>query len=406
MLVEFKLPDVGEGMHEGEVIRLIVNVGDRVQADQPIIEVQTDKVTVELPSPVAGVIESLPVKPGKIVPVGEVVAVINTGDNEGSAVYVPQDDSSVQKDNRNLTRVIKKRIIAAPSTRRLARELGVDIELVHGTGSAGRVMDRDVQSFAATHQLAHEEVRNEMQDEVRDELRSVVLQTIPIRGLRKKIAEKMVKSKFTIPHVTHFDELDVTELIKLRNTMKSSAGAKGVKLTFLPFIIKALAVATREYPIFNATMDEAANEIILHPSLHVGIAVDTEEGLIVPVIHHVHRKGLLQLASEITDLAEKAKTKKLTLAELSGGTFTISNVGPIGGLFATPIINHPEVALLALHKMEEKAVVVNREIVIRDRMNFSLSFDHRVVDGVTAVRFTNRIRALIEKPGLLWMEDV
>lgn len=406
MNIEFRLPDVGEGMHEGEILRYLVAEGDQVTNDQPIIEVQTDKVTVELPSPVAGRIIRFPVPAGEVVPVGEVLAIIDTGAaTHTAAVDVPSETRSGRP----------QRIIATPHTRRIARELGVDIELVQGTGKAGRVTEEDVRRFAADGDRSTEQSlptaatsiytsQENLGDSSFQEPGTVPYERVPMRGLRKKIAEKMVRSKFTAPHVTSFDDIDITALVAIRTQMKPLAENKGIKLTYLPFIIKATVIALKEYPVFNASVDDENNEILLMKEYHIGVATDTEEGLVVPVIHHADHLSLLQLAEAVQSLADKARSRKLSTADVSGGTFTISNVGPIGGLFATPIINHPEVAILATHKMEKKPVVRNDEIVIRQMMNFSLSFDHRVADGVAAVRFTNRIKELLEQPERLLLE--
>jgi 2-oxoisovalerate dehydrogenase E2 component (dihydrolipoyl transacylase) len=422
--VEFKLPDVGEGMHEGEIVRFLVNEGDLVKLDQPIIEVQTDKVTVELPSPAAGTIVRFPVAVGVTVPVGEVVVVIETE----AMVSSSADSSSLSinglahSQSAGENRPI--RILATPHTRRIARELGVNIEQVKGTGPVGRVTEEDVRLFATrgTEEFdievaVVEKVADSPVDVVHDVTSSPAAvslspahtkapERIPMRGLRKKIADKMVQSKYTAPHVTSFDDLDVTALVALRNQIKPIAEQKGIKLTYLPFFIKALVIGLKDFPVFNASLDDAAGEIVLKKQYNIGVATDTEEGLIVPVIHNADQKSIFQLAKEVRELADRARSRKLTARDVTGGTFTISNVGPIGGLFATPIINYPEVAIFATHKIEKKPVVRSDEIVIREMMNFSLSFDHRVADGVTAVRFTNRVKELLEQPQLLFMELV
>ncbi|MBO8173042.1 MAG: 2-oxo acid dehydrogenase subunit E2 [Bacillaceae bacterium] len=421
MAYEFKLPDVGEGMAEGEIVRLLVEPGEQIDRDQPILEVQTDKVSVELPSPVGGRVKEIPVQPGDVVPVGSTIMVIET-DEAGVTESVQTDSRTEQpasapgemkpkSENEQKRESIprRRRAIAAPATRKLARELGIDIEQVTGTGPAGRIMDQDVRDFAAgkkkeapvevlTTQAvasAAEPVVTEVEDDVREEER------IDIRGIRKQIAERMVKAAFTIPHVTHFDQVDVTELIDVRKRMKHMAEAQGAKLTYLPFIVKAVTVALKEFPHFNAVVDDENNQMVLKKYYHIGIATDTDDGLLVPVIRHADRKSILDIAREIEDLATRAREKKLAVQELQGSTFTISNVGPIGGMFATPIINHPEVAILATHKIETRPVVISRETKefdIRDFMNISLSFDHRLIDGVDAVRFTNRIREILEDP--------
>ncbi len=426
MAYTFKLPDVGEGMAEGEIVRLLVQPGDTVAKDQPVIEVQTDKVSVELPSPVAGVVKDIPVQAGEVVPVGNPLLILETDeadgmDENGGHQTVTGDEkfeSKTDEDGQQLKNVDNpvsrpRRVIAAPATRRLARELKVDIEQVQGTGPRGRVTDQDVRIFASGN--GKKNVRDgegqvsvvstpaeSASAQYREEYNPAELEErIDIRGIRKQIAEKMVRSKSTIPHVTHFDQVDVTELIDVRKRLKDEATAAGVKLTYLPFIVKAVTFALREFPVFNAMIDDDKQQIVIKKYIHIGIATDTEDGLVVPVIRDADRKSLLEIAREIESLSTRARNKALTPSDLSGGTFTISNVGGVGGMFATPVINHPEVAILATHKIEAKPVVVDREkkeFDIRDFMTISLSFDHRIIDGVQAVKFSNRIRDLLQEP--------
>lgn len=426
MAFTFKLPDVGEGMAEGEIVRLLVQPGDTVAKDQPVIEVQTDKVSVELPSPVAGVVKEIPVQAGEIVPVGAPLIILETdetGTMEDHAA--PQHVTSDEEYDHNRidqaqesTPVVQdsgrpRRVIAAPATRRLARELKVDIEQVQGSGPHGRVTDQDVRDFAAgkgNNYAGEGESRvsvvstpaGSTHAQTREESDpSALEERIDLRGIRKQIAEKMVRSKSTIPHVTHFDQVDVTELIDVRKRLKDEASAAGVKLTYLPFIVKAVTMALREFPIFNAMIDDEKQQIVIKKYIHIGIATDTADGLVVPVIKDADRKSLLEIAREIESLSTRARNKQLTPSDMSVGTFTISNVGGIGGMFATPVINHPEVAILATHKIEAKPVVIDREkkeFDIRDFMTLSLSFDHRIIDGVEAVKFTNRIRDFLQEP--------
>lgn len=416
MTFQFKLPDVGEGMAEGEILRVLVRPGENVAKDQPVIEVQTDKVSAELPSPVAGRVRDIPVRPGDLVPVGGTLIVLDTNTDTNTDTDTDEEtfeedaaalSSAPSAEQTQLTLHMRRSpqnpqrpVLAAPATRRLARELAVDIEQVPGTGPAGRVTEADVRAFASrTHEQA--DVYQEIAPAVPVDRLVEEEERIPVRGLRRQIAEKMLRSVQVIPHVTHFDELDVTELIAVRNQMKLFADRQEIKLTYLPFIVKAVTMALKEFPRLNSVMDDQSGELVLKKYYHIGIATDTVEGLVVPVIRHADRKSLLEIAREIGELAEKARNKKLSLPEITGGTFTISNVGPIGGMFATPIINHPEVAILATHKIQIKPVVTDREkkeFDFRDFLSFSLSFDHRVIDGVEAVRFTNRMRDLLEQP--------
>ncbi|MED1721309.1 dihydrolipoamide acetyltransferase family protein [Brevibacillus parabrevis] len=453
-MVEFKLPDVGEGMHEGEILKVLVRAGDSVVQDQPVIEVQTDKVNAELSAPATGVVREIRIAEGDTVEVGTVLLVIDTGraagevkqESTGNAPAAPQQASTPVVPSRHSAR----RSLATPYVRQLAREMKIDIEQVVGTGPAGRVTEEDLRLFASAGQkralqevsatsfavatpkgttareaevVATASTSTSTTDAVPAAEKGTALgskeafaampgeransiERIPLKGIRKKIAEHMVKSVTIIPHVTSVDELEMDQLLALREKLKPHAEKKEVKLTFLPFFIKALVIALKEYPVMNASIDDATNEILLKRFYHIGIATDTPDGLIVPVIKDADKKSIFQLAKEIKDLAELAREGKLTLAQITGGTFTISNVGPVGGLQATPIINHPEVAILALHKMEKRWVVREDEGVIRQMMNMSLSFDHRLIDGVTAVRFTNRIKELLEDPNLLLAEMV
>ena len=406
-MFEFKLHDIGEGMHEGEIVKLLVKVGDLIEKDQPIVEVQTDKVTAELTSPVSGGISQILCAEGEVVKVGSTLVVIDTAESEVAVaahiVSFEQEKPVLESPQQSRTTL---RVIATPHVRRLARQLGIDIEKVIGTGPIGRVTEEDLKRFGKEGQdpnIQHDQkavspmVRLPQADSSREE-------RIPIRGIRKKIAEHMVKSVSIIPHVTHVDEMEMEALRALRERVKPFAEEKQIKLTFLPFFVKAIVAALKEFRTFNASIDDEKGEIVLKNYYNIGIAIDTKEGLLVPVIKDADQKSILQIAEDITKLAELAKMGKLTVDQMTGGTFTISNVGPIGGKYASPIINHPEVAILALHKMEQRMVVRNGEGVIRWMMNMSLSFDHRLIDGVSAVKFTNRIIRLLENIDLFLME--
>ena len=392
-MVEFKLPDVGEGMHEGEIVSWLVKEGDWVKQDQPVVEVQTDKVNAELSSPVSGTIKKLYYAEGDVVEVGTtILTILEEGEIEAT-VEVTTPIVPHHKPNHPL---------ATPYVRQMAREMKIDLSMVNGTGPAGRITEQDLQQFSLEKEKTKTSRKAEEQKAIHHE--PALEERIPLKGIRKIIAEHMTKSVSIIPHVTHVDELEMGPLKEIREQLKGYADKKGVKLTFLPFFIKAIVTALKEFKTLNASIDDEKNEIVLKNYYHIGIATDTKEGLVVPVIKHADRKSIVQLAGEISELATQAREGKLTLNQMTGSTFTISNVGPIGGLLATPIINHPEVAILALHKMEPRMVVRNWESVIRLMMNMSLSFDHRIIDGVTAVKFTNRIKELLENPNLLFME--
>ncbi len=407
----FKLPDVGEGMHEGEIVKWLVKEGQEIQVDEPIVEVQTDKVTAELPSPVSGVVQKILFSEGTIAGVGDTLLTIASTMPEeripvaelaGSVLLKTETAESTKQTNGFK---IFTRALATPFVRKTAREMGIDIEQVKGTGRLGQVTEEDLRHFKMGPHSAHVDDDRAMLFEAsaQDFLPRDMEERIPLRGVRKKIAERMVKSVSIIPHVTHVDEIEMEALQTLRGKAKSEAEKHKIKLTFLPFFIKAVVVALKEFKMFNASIDDASGEIIIKHYYHIGIAVDTKDGLIVPVIRNADRKTVLQLAGEINRLVNAAQTGKLTLEEITGGTFTITNAGSIGGLYATPIINHPEVAILGLHKMEPRTVVRDWESVIRVMMNVSLSFDHRLIDGAMAIRFTNQVKELIEIPEKLFL---
>ncbi|MBS4189391.1 2-oxo acid dehydrogenase subunit E2 [Bacillus sp. FJAT-49705] len=388
--MDVKLHDIGEGMAEADINCFFVNLGDKVRADEPLLEVQTDKMTAEIPAPRSGIIKEFKVAEGQTVAVGTTLLIMDELVVEGKS------DDQVQK----------KRILASPFTRKIARENGIDLDKVQGSGHAGRITDDDIYQFIAAKQLPKKDIISEniVENKTPSEISPSRNDIIPFRGRRKQIAKKMVQSSFTIPHCTHFEEVDVTELIQFRAELKNL----NQNISATAFFLKSLSICLKEFPIFNARLDEEKEEIYLIKEHHFGIAVDTEEGLIVPIIRHVEKKSIQNIHHEMKELTEKALDNKLSIKEISGGTFTISNVGPLGGSFgATPIIQHPEVALVSFHKTKRMPVVIDEdEIVIRSIMNISMSFDHRVADGATAVKFTNRFAQFIQNPKLLLLELV
>jgi 2-oxoglutarate dehydrogenase complex dihydrolipoamide succinyltransferase (E2) component len=433
MPFEFRLPDIGEGIHEGEIVKWLVKEGDIVREDQPMVEVMTDKATVEIPAPRAGKILKLNAKEGETVKVGSVLVII---EELGEAKPEPKREvveAPPQREPEPVAAAVSttattvaappppsptaapaQRVLATPATRKLARELGVDIAQIRGTGPGGRVTDEDVRRFAAARTapqppppspaptpppaapaFAPSAVVTDRREE-----------RIPLRGIRKRIAEHMHQSKTTAAHFTYVDEVDMTELIQIREQMKPLAEQKGVKLTYLPFIVKASVAALKEMPILNASIDEAKGEIVIKKYYNIGIATATDEGLIVPVIKDADRKSLLEIAMEIERLAKAAREGKIALSDLQGGTFTITSLGALGGLFATPIINYPEVAILGIHEIKKRPVVRDNQIVIRDIMYVSLSFDHRLIDGDVGARFCKKIISYLENPKLLFLELV
>jgi len=393
MTFAFKLPDIGEGVAEGEILKWMAQVGDQIREDQPLVEIMTDKVNVQIPAPRTGKVLQILAKEGDVAKVGQTIMVIDDGSADGGASSTPAPapgPDQVTAAPQPQQSPSSQSILATPATRRLARELSVDIAQVKGSGSQGRVTDDDVKRFASAYRSGPSTGTAQAPPAPaggagsREEL-------VPLRGVRKTISERMLKSLQTTAQVTHVDEADMTELVLLREAFKGSAEKRGVHLTFMPFIIKALVPALKEFPYVNSSLDEQSGNIVLKKYYNIGIATDTEQGLVVPVVRDVDKKDIFELAGEIEAVAERARKGQLTLDEVRGGTFTITNVGAIGGLFATPIVNAPEVAILGLHKIAKRPVVRDGRVEIRDTTYFSLSFDHRVVDGAYAARFTSRV---------------
>jgi len=389
LVFEFRLPDIGEGVAEGEILKWMVKEGDQVKEDQPLVEVMTDKVNVQIPAPRSGKVSKITAREGEIAKVGQTIMVIDDGSSATVAEVAPQGPpgpAHVAPAQQTYVAQSSAGVLATPATRRLARELGVDIATVRGSGPQGRVTDDDLRRALAAPKGASSTT---LQAQVRAAL-GAREEVVPLRGMRKIIAERMVKSQQTAAQVTHVDEADMTELVLLREAFKGSAEKRGVRLTYLPFVIKALVPALKEFPYVNSSLDEQVGNIILKKYYNIGIATDTEQGLVVPVVKDVDSKDIFELAGEIEKLAEKARNGQLTLDEVRGSTFTITNVGAIGGLFATPIINIPEVAILGLHKITKRPVVRDGRVEVRDVTYLSLTFDHRVLDGAYAARFTSR----------------
>lgn len=452
MATEFKLPEIGEGTAEGEIVKWLVAEGDRVEEDTPLVEVMTDKATVEIPSPQAGTVASLRAAEGEVVAVGAVILTFGDGDGSPQAdsdaeASVVSDDTAPASDSGNdavaAARAMARaelegieetagrtdrswqapppaagRVLATPATRRLARELGVDLAQVRGTGQGGRVMKEDVQAAASgaaarvdasppetptapapTAPAAPPPTAPATASPVTAEERGE--ERIPFRGLRRKIAERMVEAKRTVPHFTYVEECDMTEIVALREKAKEIGARHGVKVTYLPFIVKAMIAAARQHPIVNSSLDEQAGEIVIKGTFNVGIAAATERGLIVPVVKHAERLGIFELAREIERVSSDAREGKSALEDLQDGTITITSTGNIGGVLATPIINTPEVAILGVTAIRKRPVVRGGEIVVRDMLNLSLSLDHRIVDGADGALFMRDMVAYLEDPKLL-----
>ncbi|WP_159903904.1 dihydrolipoamide acetyltransferase family protein [Salinirussus salinus] len=544
-MFEFALPDVGEGVSEGEVVAWHVEPGDRVAEDDVLAEVETDKAVVDLPAPVTGVVRELHAEVGDVVPVGEVVVTIEE-DAEGGAEpeeaeaadgEEPAADPAGTAPGGNGT---GGRVFAAPSVRRLARELGVDLAAVDGSGPGGRVVESDVRAAAnaggsdaeaspagtsateagaasdgpaggagdgptaavtrrgddsgaaagggttpaetagaadrdrtlavpATRALADElgvDIDSVPTDKTREgepfvdaedvrahaEAQSAAAEAgeaseaaggaesgagagagstagaepagigppageadtggaaaagerrEPYRGIRRTIGERMAAADDAVPRATHHDSVVVTELVETRERLRGPAEERGVRLTYLPFVLKAVAAGLREHPVLNSRLDEEREEIVYHDAANVGVATATDDGLLVPVVERVGEKGVLELAAEVADLVERARARELSREEMQGGTFSVTNFGAVGGEYASPIVNHPETAILGLGELAKRPVVVDDEVVARHTLPLSLSIDHRVIDGADAARFANTVMGYLEEPSLLLLE--
>ncbi|HYS99297.1 MAG TPA: dihydrolipoamide acetyltransferase family protein [Thermoplasmata archaeon] len=401
MAREFKLPDIGEGVHEGEVVKWFVKEGDAVKENDPVVEVMTDKVTVQIPSPVTGKILQLRAKEGEVVKVGSTLVVFGEAGESIPMSPAPAPSPSVASTSVAPPRApsplpASGEILAAPVVRRLAKELNVELAAIRGSGPQGRVTEDDVRRGARTPAAAPRPA-------VTQATPSGAEERIPIHGLRKRIFDKMAKSNATAAHFTYVEEVDMSELVHLRDHLKESADRKGIKLTFLPFFIRAILVALKEFPTLNASVDDERGEIIVKRYYNMGIATATDEGLTVTVVHDADKKDLWGLAQEIERLSIAAREKKLSLQDVQGSTFTITSLGKEGGILATPIINWPEVAILGIHKIEKRPVVRDDHVVIREMMYLSCSFDHRVVDGHVGAAFVQAVRNHLEHPAMLFL---
>src|SRR6266581_1133888 len=430
----FVLPDLGEGLTEAEIVKVLVQEGDRVQEDAPLLEVETDKATVEIPSPVTGRVAKIHVQPGQTVKVGAVLVTFDEEAGRGGAASLgttlarsaPPAGHTTSATQQAPAAAAATRgsgpVAATPATRRLARELGVDIHTVRGTGHGGRVSDDDVRAAAggrppASAQPAAQPVAPE-RPATRKPLAPVgaeapalprfeqwgAVERQPLSHLRRTIAERMTLSATLVPHVTHFDRADITELDAIIRRNVEPARQRGVTLTLTSFLLKAAALALREHPQFNASLDPAAGELILKRYCHLGVAVATDRGLIVPVIRDVDKKPLIELQGELAALAQRVRDGKATLEDLRGGTFTVTNIGALGGTGAVPIINYPEVAILGAARAREEPVVLDGRIVPRVLLPLSLTFDHRVADGADGARFAAAIVRRLERPEQLLLE--
>lgn len=402
MALEFKLPDLGEGLTEGEIVKWLVKIGEQVKEGEPFVQVETDKALVEIPAPRTGVVLALLAQEGERVQVGKVIAVFG---EPGESFFQPEKQVPPKPLSVGVVGTLEEapdeepqeapatgEISALPGVRKLAKELGVALENLKGTGPQGRITEEDVRKSAEARSKPKAVRKYDMYG---------YLERIPLRGMRRTIAEAMLRSVQSTAQVTATEEADATRLLALRNKLREEAARQGVRLTVLAFLVKAVARALQDHPYLNATLDDQAQEILLKKYYNVGIAVDTPDGLMVPVVKGVLDKNLIQIAKEMAELADKARSRTIDLADLQGGTFTVTNYGSVGGIFGTPIIRYPEVGILGVGRIMEKPVVMETGIQARPFLPLSLSFDHRVVDGAEAARFLKSLIRLIEEPELL-----
>lgn len=447
MATEIKLPELGEGVTEGELVKWLVKVGDAVKPDQAIVEIMTDKATVEVPTPMGGVVRELKFKVGDTIPVESILILLDASNSapvKAAASEAPKPASAAKaaqspgsgstsatvqpaapamhaaagaSSKANLTANFNPppadfKTLATPATRRLAREMGVDINSLSGSGLAGRVTRDDVAQAGGSSSGAQGGMETYAPSVMRQPARlpvgdSTQEERVPLRGVRKKIAENLQMAKHIIPHFTLMDEAVVSELIRVRESVKDAAEAQKIKVTYLPFVMKALIATCRQFPAFNASIDDQAGEIVYKKYFNVGFATDTPNGLLVPVIKNADTKTILQISQEITDLATRAREGKLKSEEMKQATITITNIGSVGGTYATPIINHPEVAILGMYKISDKVIVGEKgEFKAVKVMNFSMTCDHRLIDGAQAGYFLRDFIARIQNPGRLMLDMI
>ena len=414
----FKLPDIGEGVVEGEVVQWHVAAGDAVTEDDPIVDVMTDKATVTIPSPITGVVSSLNGDVGEMVAVGSALVEF---DSDTAAVTTSTPEPSVEPESEVESGSSSEpepvptpepaplapeppapvapsgKVLASPAIRRRAREAGVDLTQVRGSGPAGRVRHADLDAYIAADGAVSGAAPSAYSTK-----RTGVTE-VKVVGLRRKIAEQMTISKRTIPHFSYFEEADVTELETLRQMLNASRDESQPKLTYLPFIMLALSKIMPDHPECNAHYDDQGGVVSRHDAVHIGIATQTERGLYVPVVKHVEAMDAWQAAAELQRVAGAARGGTASLDDLTGSTFTITSLGRDGGLGATPIINHPEVAILGIHKARDMPVAKDGQVVVRRIMNLSSSFDHRVVDGADGAALVQHLRRMLEHPALIFM---
>lgn len=424
-----KFADIGEGIHEGVIYKMNTQPENEVQEGETLFLVETDKVTAEIPSPVDGKVVKVNKKEGDEINVGEVIVVIDDGDKNVNTNMETEESVSETVTEQGSTSVvgeievssevipasqegvinkvketIKKKVLATPVARKLAKDLKVDIQRVKGTGPAGRVMKADIYKAHEAESSVQNISENKKIVVKEDGLKEEKITRQSMSMIRRTIAEHMTKSKFTIPHTSVMDEVDVTDLVAFRDQAKEIAEEEGIKLTYLSLIIKAVVIALKEHPLVNASMDVESHELLIKHYINMGIAVDTPQGLMVPVIKDAESKSVFEIAQAVDSLSRRAKEKDLHIEELHGSTFTVTNYGAFGSSFGVPVINYPEAAVLGIGGISKKPVVIEDRIVIRYILPLSMSFDHRIMDGGDAGRFMTTLKKLLSTPQLLLLK--
>lgn len=444
MAIEVKLPELGEGVTEGELVKWLVKIGDTVKPDQPVAEVMTDKATVEVPTPVGGVVKELKFKVGDVIPTEKIILLLDGAGSTASptaattpatktapaatppapsaapssstaAPAKPQPPAGAMASNSGFyPPVADSRVLATPSTRRLARESNIDINNLKGSGLAGRVTREDVMSSGGGQSngggletYSAKAPATGIPRPAYNGPAGALEERVAIRGIRRKIAENMQMAKHIIPHFTLMDEAEVNELVQMRESLKDYAEKQGTKITYLPFVMKALISACRQFPMFNSSIDDATQEIVYKKYFNLGFAADTPNGLMVPVIKNADQKTILELSHEIIDLSKRARDGKLKPEEMKGATITVTNIGSVGGTYATPIINHPEVAILGMYKISDRLILKeNGQVSSSKVMNFTITADHRLIDGAVAAHFLKLFISKVQKPGMMMMDMI
>jgi len=406
MVTEFRFPDVGEGITEGRIKKWLVKEGDTVEEDQTLVQVETDKAVVDMPSPADGVILEIMVPGGEKVQVGEVMVTIGGDGEEGPRSREKPGEAAEVPEEAPPEEAVKEarpdKVFALPRVRKMAREKNIELSAVKGTGPRGRVTEKDLEEFIRLRERPGPAPSKQKKKPMRIKLNYDFYGHISYadyKGLREVIGNRLTTSRFTAPHAAAMDEVDVTELWELRKGMNEELKEKGERLTFTPFIVKAVQRSLMKHPTLNSMLDEENEEIIIKEYYNIGVATDTDEGLMVPVVKRVETKGLTDIQKDMDNLIKISKDRTIDLADLKGGTFTISNFGAIGGIYGVPIINFPEAAILGVGKMKELPRVVDGQIVVRRMMGISVSFDHRIVDGAEVARFINTLKDYLEHPG-------